>query len=130
LVGDSAHAHGGAYATGGSLAIDDAYAFFLAINHVFPPTATQKPTAKQIGEALRLYEETRKPHAERLLRIVLKANQKKAASVGKPVADEDLRRMAAERPDTVWLAEHNVVGAFTEVLRRRAVKEGMFSANI
>lgn len=104
LIGDAAHAHGGAYATGGSLAIDDAYALSLAISHIFPPLSespvTGKPSQESIAIALRLYEKTRKPHAEKLLNIVHVANKRKAASVGKDVADEDLRRVARERPDT------------------------------
>jgi len=130
LVGDSAHAHGGAYATGGSLAIDDAYAFSLAINHIFPSSSTRTPTGEEIEKALSLYEATRKPHAEKLLDIVHKANKRKAANVGKPVADEDLRRMAAERPSTVWLAEHDVVGAFNEVVRKNGIKEELVSARL
>jgi len=123
LIGDSAHAHGGAYATGGSLAIDDAYAFYLAMTYVFPPSATRKPNAAEIGQALRLYEATRKPHAEKLLDIVHKANKRKAAGVGKPVTDEALRKTAAERPGTVWLAEHDVFGAFSEVVKRSETSE-------
>lgn len=63
---------------------------------------------------MQLYERTRKPHAEKLLYIVHKANELKAANVGKDVADEDLRRMAAQRPDTVWLHEHDVIAAFQQ----------------
>lgn len=70
LIGDAAHAHGGAHATGGSLAIDDAYTLSLAINHVFPITGTRKPSLAEISRALKLYEQIRKPHAERLLKLV------------------------------------------------------------
>jgi salicylate hydroxylase len=136
LIGDAAHAHGGAYATGGSLAIDDAYALYLAINQVFPNTATEKPNKEKVGEALRLYEATRKPHAEKLLSIVHKANKAKAARADKSLTDKELRKMASERPDTVWLHEHNVVGAFNEVLERERASNGskvgecLFSARL
>lgn len=136
LIGDAAHAHGGAYATGGSLAIDDAYALYLAINQVFPNTAMEKPSKEKIGDALRLYEATRKPHAERLLNIVHRGNKAKAARADKSLTDEELRQMASERPDTVWLHEHNVVGAFNEVLEREHAKNGdqvgkcLFSARL
>lgn len=120
LIGDAAHAHGGAYATGGSLAIDDAYAFSLAIAHVFPQNATRKPTPGEIGGAMRLYEATRKSHAHRLLEIVHQGNKKKAEAVGKSVTDESLRKMAAERPDTLWLTEHDVVVTFQQALKSGA----------
>ena len=119
MVGDSAHAHGGAYATGGSLAIDDAYALHLAIDHIFPPSSIVKPSVATIAAALKLYERTRKPHAEKLLNIVLKANKAKAARFGRPVTDDELYHMVAERPATAWLHEHNVVEAFEEAARSK-----------
>jgi salicylate hydroxylase len=59
LIGDAAHAHGGAYATGGSLAIDDAYAFSLAIASQFEAADMQRPSVEKIRTALDLYESTR-----------------------------------------------------------------------
>jgi salicylate hydroxylase len=119
LIGDAAHAHGGAYATGGSLAIDDAYALSLAISSIFPPTNAKSPTSETIGEALRLYENTGKPHADRLLGIVHNANKKKVANTSNLATDEALRNRAAERPNTGWLHEHDVVEAFNKALENR-----------
>lgn len=45
LLGDAAHAHGGGVAIGGSLAINDAYAFALALTHVWPPSDDNTPTS-------------------------------------------------------------------------------------
>jgi salicylate hydroxylase len=120
LIGDAAHAHGGAFATGGSLAIDDAYALYLAITSVFPVTATSQPTTQLISKSLHLYEKTRKPHADKLLGIVHKANASKASSIGTSFTDEFLRKRAANRPDTVWLHEHDVVQAFHNISRERS----------
>lgn len=119
LIGDAAHAHGGAYATGGSLAIDDAYALSLAISAMFPPTNAKSPTSGTIREALKLYENTRKPHADRLLGIVHNANKNKAANTSHLASDEALRNRAAQRPNTVWLHEHDVVEAFNETSKNR-----------
>lgn len=120
LIGDAAHAHGGAHATGGSLAIDDAYALYLSLISVFPPTATHKPSAEEIGKALKLYEETRKPHAERLLNVVIAANKSKAEKIrtGKLETDEQLRSRAATGTNTNWLHEHDVLKTFEETFRR------------
>ena len=117
LIGDAAHAHGGAYATGGSLAIDDAYAFSLAISSVFNQADTNRPSVERIQTALRLYERTRKPHADKLLGIVHNTNKNKAVNTGGPISDESLTRRAAERPDTVWLHEHDVVDAFNNTVQ-------------
>jgi len=116
LIGDAAHAHGGAFATGGSLAIDDAYAFYLALSSVFPVTATRMPSPEEIRRALRLYEATRKPHADRLLAVVHAANKAKAARFGTQERDEELRARAAKGSNTIWLHEHDVVKAFDETL--------------
>jgi salicylate hydroxylase len=120
LIGDAAHAHGGAFATGGSLAIDDAYAFYLSLLSVFPVAATQKPSSTEIQKALELYEATRKPHADRLLKSVHAANQAKRARVaaGTLETDQELRERASKGSNTTWLHEHDVMKVFGETLRR------------
>lgn len=120
LVGDAAHAHGGAHATGGSLAIDDAYALSLSILSIFPLDSIAKPSGPEIRKALELYQATRKPHADRLLRMVHTANQAKAEKIrsGKSESDEELRSRAAKGSNTTWLHEHDVVKTFNETLRR------------
>ena len=108
LVGDAAHTHGGAHAAGGSLAIDDAYALYLAILHVFPPTkSSEKPTVEHIERALTLYDNTRRPHTEKLQRIVLNVKPQSAT-----LTDEELREKMTHRGSTVWLTEHKVEDAF------------------
>jgi salicylate hydroxylase len=119
LIGDAAHAHGGAHATGGSLAIDDAYALYLSLLTVFPVSSTRKSSAAELEKGLRLYEATRKPHAENLLGRVYAANEGKTKRLreGKKETDEELRERARKGTDTTWLHEHDVMRAFEEVLR-------------
>jgi salicylate hydroxylase len=127
LIGDAAHAHGGAHATGGSLAIDDAYAFYLSLLSVFPLDSTIKPMGPEIRRALELYEETRKPHADRLLKMVHAANTAKAEKIrsGELESDEELRSRASKGSNTTWLHEHDVVKAFNDVLERRRSATGI-----
>lgn len=115
FAGDAAHAHGGAFAAGGSLALDDAYAFALAILHVYPPGA-HKPARSEIAKALRLYEQTRKPHTDRVLSVVHENNRKTFERIGRAETDEQLRERMSSRPSLAWLQEHDVVGAFDAVL--------------
>ncbi|KAE8445956.1 hypothetical protein EG329_012735 [Mollisiaceae sp. DMI_Dod_QoI] len=119
LIGDAAHAHGGAHATGGSLAIDDTYALYLSLISVFPATAKQKPSTEEIVRIMKLYERTRKPHAEKLLKMVHSSNAAKIDKLksGTVETDEELRARAAKGSNTAWLHEHNVVQAFDETLR-------------
>jgi salicylate hydroxylase len=125
LIGDAAHAHGGAFATGGSLAIDDAYALYLSLNSVIIGPSDQKPSAHKIGKALGLYEATRKPHAEKLLKVVHTGNAAKIEKIRKGIIekDEELRTRAERGSNTGWLHEHDVVKAFEEVLTASETKD-------
>ncbi|RQM07488.1 hypothetical protein DH86_00002998 [Scytalidium sp. 3C] len=118
LIGDAAHAHGGAFATGGSLAIDDAYALYLAIMAMFPVNATQKPSPDEIWKALKLYENTRRPHAVKLLKVVHENNEMKTKKILAETqeTDEELRERARIGSGTTWLHEHDVVKTFQEAL--------------
>ncbi|KAL3451516.1 hypothetical protein BJX65DRAFT_304103 [Aspergillus insuetus] len=115
LVGDAAHAHGGAFAAGGSLALDDAFALALAFRSV-----RDLSTAGNIKRALRLYERTRQPHTDRLLQIVhgqLDASRKLGPLVSPEDEDARLLERMRNRPDTVWLSEHDVEAEFAAVLQ-------------
>ncbi|KAL2786667.1 hypothetical protein BJX66DRAFT_341986 [Aspergillus keveii] len=93
LVGDAAHAHGGAFAAGGSLALDDAFALALAC---------------------------RSPHTDRLLKTVhgqLDASRKVGPAVSPEEEDARLLERMRNRPDTVWLSEHDVEAEFAAVLQ-------------
>lgn len=112
LVGDAAHTHGGAYAAGGSLALDDAWALYLSFRQVLAGTKPgTQPSVRSIHDALTLYEKTRLPHTERLMRGVL-------AGIGapSPQTDEELRQKIQNRPSGIWLTEHDVEAAFADVL--------------
>ncbi|OTA58357.1 salicylate 1-monooxygenase [Hypoxylon sp. EC38] len=123
LAGDAAHAHGGAFAAGGSLALDDVWAFAASILHVFPKNATRKPTDAEILKALRIYERTRKPHTDRVMSVVHENNVKKLARYGQdrePETDEQLRARIKSRVDPTWIHEHDVQAAFAEALAAEA----------
>ncbi|KAJ5709505.1 hypothetical protein N7493_010839, partial [Penicillium malachiteum] len=120
LVGDAAHAHGGAFAAGGSLALDDALALGLVFKHVFQASAVNQFSSDQIKESLDLYAETRKPHTDRLLRIVHTQIGTKAS--GFTTAEEEDTKLIAKmrnRPDTEWLSEHDVEAALTATIKRQ-----------
>ncbi|ETS73669.1 hypothetical protein PFICI_14615 [Pestalotiopsis fici W106-1] len=120
LAGDAAHAHGGAFAAGGSLALDDAWAFAASLFEAVPPDAARKPSARDVAAALALYERTRKPHTDRVMHVVAQMNAKKIEQVKRQDAttDEELRRKMKERADTSWIHEHDVTEAFGAALER------------
>ncbi|KFY13697.1 hypothetical protein V491_06325 [Pseudogymnoascus sp. VKM F-3775] len=101
LIGDAAHTHGGAFAAGGSLAIDDAYCFSLALNHVFPINANRKPDKKELAKAFKL----------------LIAKQKEKVDISRTETDEGLRERIISRPDPAWISEHDVKAAFDRTVK-------------
>ncbi|KAB2580969.1 6-hydroxynicotinate 3-monooxygenase [Lasiodiplodia theobromae] len=131
LIGDAAHPHGGAFATGGSLALDDAYALAQALRAVWPsPSGTDataagggsgKPAKDRLAQATRIYEKARKPHTTRLLNVVHalteKSRERLRRSDGGVETDEELRKRMKARAETSWLHEHDVDEAV-----RRAVE--------
>ncbi|KAF4500917.1 Monooxygenase, FAD-binding [Fusarium agapanthi] len=122
LVGDAAHTHGGSFAAGGSLAIDDAYALYRSLDHVWPPSSarTGKPTRAQLAQVFELYEATRKPHLDKLLSIVHKniSGQKSNIERAATETDEQLRLRVKGRMNPSWISEHDVVAAFEQAAER------------
>ena len=109
LVGDAAHAHGGAFAAGGSLALDDALALGLAFQHVVKSFHGRLPLfLHHIEKALELYTNTRKPHTDRLLSVVHNQIGTKTSVSGKLEEDAKLVFRMKNRPDPAWLSEHDV----------------------
>ncbi|KAF9258324.1 FAD/NAD(P)-binding domain-containing protein [Marasmius fiardii PR-910] len=108
LVGDAFHPFGGAFAAGGSMAIDDAVALYLALSH----------TQGDLPKALELYEATRRPHVLRVMESV-KASRKNG---GKWMDEEKIREFARTRQDGygAWLHEHDVHEAFRVALVERS----------
>lgn len=121
FAGDAAHAHGGAFAAGGSLALDDAYAFSLAVVHVYPPGSSQKPGRVDITRALRLYEKTRKAHTDLVLLTVHANNKKAIERVGLVETDDQLRKRMLGRADPFWIHEHDVDATFGKVLAQETI---------
>ncbi|KAL5334406.1 hypothetical protein BJX70DRAFT_405460 [Aspergillus crustosus] len=133
LVGDAAHAHGGAFAAGGSLALDDAYALGLAFKHFSTlksrtsSTSTSTSITKgDIEKALQLYTKTRQPHTDRLLQIVHSQFEKKPAEPVGSAGEEDAKLVERirNRPDTEWLSEHDVEEEFKRVVEREGSGSG------
>ncbi|KAK4860701.1 hypothetical protein LT330_004432 [Penicillium expansum] len=122
LIGDAAHAHGGAFAAGGSLALDDSLALGLALKEVFS-SKNATFSARNINKAFGLYSQTRQPHTARLLDIVHSQINKKATIFGTP-EEEDAALVArlTGRPNTEWLSEHDVEAAFDAVVKQEGAQ--------
>ncbi|KAI9731324.1 MAG: hypothetical protein M1834_005227 [Cirrosporium novae-zelandiae] len=126
LIGDAAHTHGGAFAAGGSLAIDDAYALYLSLLHIFPIDAPTKPTAVQLVYTLGLYEKTRKPHTTRVLEAARRGNVAAVERARRRVeeGDEELRARIRGRGDSEWIHECDVARDFGRVVNGERERGG------
>ena len=115
LLGDAAHTHGGAFAAGGSLALNDALCLGLALKHVGESKGQLK--LDEIQRALELYDLARRPHATRLLNIVHSQLHVQPPVYASP-EEENAALMArlTSRPDLSWLSEHNVDRALADVI--------------
>lgn len=121
LVGDAAHSHGGALAANASLGIDDAYCLYLSFLENVSPKGRLNLEAAELQQVLRLYVDTRKPHCEKVLRVVhgmYDANNKQLWGGGEGETDEQLREKLRKRPYAEWIHEHDVEGAFRDARAR------------
>ncbi|KAK7214511.1 hypothetical protein V2G26_002514 [Clonostachys chloroleuca] len=119
LVGDAAHTHGGSFAAGGSLALDDSLALALAFKHVILPQVNSPGviSASAIKQAIQLYDSVRRPHTARLLEIVHgQLGAKKPVYSSDADAEKSLQTKVKGRPNTNWLSEHDVEKAFFRVV--------------
>ncbi|KAJ4158355.1 uncharacterized protein LMH87_008885 [Akanthomyces muscarius] len=127
LLGDAAHTHGGAFAAGGSLALNDALALGLAFKHVLESRTACIPLhLAEIQHALTLYDRTRRPHVTKLLHIVPKSLKKNGSAYSSVEAeDKALITRLKNRPDLTWLSEHDVEAEFAKTVREiRSTKKG------
>ncbi|KAJ5918701.1 hypothetical protein N7454_009845 [Penicillium verhagenii] len=118
LIGDAAHAHGGAFAAGGSLALDDAFALGLAFKKVIEASNQKLPFSfHDAKRAFELYANTRKPHTDKLLRIVHNQIGTNLSESG-TLREEDAKLVfrMKNRPDTEWLSEHDVEAALAATI--------------
>ncbi|OKL59949.1 hypothetical protein UA08_04934 [Talaromyces atroroseus] len=121
LIGDAGHTHGGAFAAGGALAINDAHALALALTHVWRAENQSRLSAHQLAQGLDLFDKTRRPHVNRLIELVQRITEP-PLDAPKPAetaeeSDEDFRKMISSMGDENWIAEHDVEAAFQAVLR-------------
>ncbi|MAD87137.1 MAG: hypothetical protein CL912_29615 [Deltaproteobacteria bacterium] len=90
---------------------------------VVTSSTTEKPSSETIQKALKLYEDTRRPHAVKLLKVVHANNEMKTRKIitATQETDEELRARAKRGSNTTWLHEHDVVKAFEDA-RAASVK--------
>lgn len=96
---------GGAFAVGGSLAIEDAYALSLCIRR-----SLAAPTALPLAAALSLYSTLRVAHVNKVIAAALSVRRAKDRrnDLGLKMSEDEIRRSVLERVETEWIAENDV----------------------
>ncbi|KAL2836586.1 FAD/NAD(P)-binding domain-containing protein [Aspergillus pseudoustus] len=119
LLGDAGHTHGGAFASDGSLAINDAHALALSLAHVWPAAQGADgatPDKSQLQGALALFDATRRPHVTRLIDVVHSGLAERFEKLRDPhrveETDGELRARIAAVEGFSWLGEHDVEAEF------------------
>lgn len=131
LVGDAAHPHGGAFAAGGSLGIDDAYILMRSFAHHLKDRtqATPEERQSQIARSLELYEQTRQPHVSRIVKAVHNGEQYKNTS-DNVWDDAKIRAWATGRVDPFWIHEHPVDQAFEDAVKQQEAQLESYGAEM
>lgn len=113
LVGDAAHPHGGAFAVGGSLAIEDAYVLSLCIRR-----SLSSPAAFPLARALAVYSDLRIGHVNKVIAAALSVRKAKDErnDKGLKMAEEEIRKSVLERVETEWIGENDVERAFNALV--------------
>ena len=71
LIGDAAHPHGGSFAAGGSLALDDSYALALSLKHALARSSGGTAGLKDaLALGLQLFNSARCSHGKRVIDAV------------------------------------------------------------
>lgn len=115
LVGDAAHSHGGALAANASLGIDDAYCLYLSLLKEVSPDGKLNLGPEELQQSLRIYDVVRRPHCEKVLRVVhgiYAMTNERLWGGGEDETDEQLREKLRTRPYAEWIHEHDAESAF------------------
>ncbi|KAJ4485602.1 FAD/NAD-P-binding domain-containing protein [Lentinula aciculospora] len=134
LLGDAFHPHGGAFAAGGSLAIDDSIALFLSLQHVQQLSSTTSSassslesqvrlsglSSSELCHALNIYASTRLPHVREVFGAV-EQMRRNAAKPGRLWDEAKIQEWAKNKKEVTWLHEHDVHRAFANALNSEHV---------
>lgn len=149
LIGDAGHPHGGAFAAGGTLSIEDAYTLSLCLAHATstshshatdtdantagPESATSGPVAGEkdpqdrnpnpkesaVRHAFELFDASRREHVNRLVAAAERLRAQRRADEGRMLSDEEITQRVHRRQDVGWLAENDAEKVFRGVLAKR-----------
>lgn len=117
LIGDAGHPHGGAYAAGGTMSIEDAYTLALCLEHALGSVDTKKT---QIQLAFNMYNDIRHAHTARLIDAANKLRTQRKTDEGRVLSDEHIEERLRARPDISWLSENDTKGAVRRWIDERA----------
>lgn len=125
LIGDAGHPHGGAYAAGGTMSVEDAYTLYRALDHA-QRSDSAGPRRRLDRTALRwafgTFDAARITHTTRVIDLANETRRKRERNRGVKAPDDVLRAGVATRPDVSFLANND-----TKAVIERTIAENPFS---
>ncbi|KAL1408357.1 hypothetical protein Q8F55_005166 [Vanrija albida] len=118
LLGDAGHCHGGAFAAGGTLAIEDAYTLGLAVQAALERARArgQRLGAADLAFAFDLFDKARLAHVNRLLRAANDLRKAKKHTEGQVLTEEDIEAYVHRHVDISWVSDNDADAVFAKVL--------------
>lgn len=130
---------GGAFAVGGSLAIEDAFALSLFLSSSLPPASLPIPSTltpsppttppsrrPSLSHALSQFSLLRTPHLQRVVADAnaFRASKDRRNDLGLKMTEEEIRKAVLERVGTEWIGENDVEGQWKEMIAAEEEREG------
>lgn len=135
LIGDAGHPHGGAFAAGGTMGIEDGYTLGLCLGHAFScthwtesdPGSGSSPASgagagvgvsvqARIRWAWDAFNKIRHGHVTRLIQAAEILRARRRADEGTLLEDEEIVRRVHARQNVGWLAENDTEGNAKRVM--------------
>lgn len=131
LLGDAGHCHGGAFAAGGTLAIEDGYTLGLCVDEVAQRAALEgRPMeGNDIATALSLFDKCRLRHVNRLVAAAHSLRDRRAQKDNHVASEAEINAYVTTHADVAWLADNDAEAVFDQVvaneLLAKAVDESL-----
>lgn len=119
LIGDAGHPHGGAYAAGGTMSVEDAYTLYRALDHA--QTAGRRLDRHALRWAFDTFDKARIKHTTRVIDLANETRRKRERNKGVKPSDDVLRASVATRPNVSFLANND-----TKATIERTIAENPF----
>ncbi|KAL7423383.1 hypothetical protein Q5752_002686 [Cryptotrichosporon argae] len=109
LIGDAGHPHGGAFAAGGTMGVEDGYTLGLCV-------AAAAERGLELDWAWDVFNACRLDHVNRLVAAATQLREQRREREGRLLGDDEIERIVHARNDVKWLADNDAEAVFRRTL--------------